>query len=58
LGSLKVPDPSQEPLEITLKVFEKDLQTGEQVEVEPLSRSRLDLICKTQTWQSAFCKKR
>jgi hypothetical protein len=39
LGDLRLPDPQQQPTvqRITLKVFEKDLKTGERVRVRPMS---------------------
>jgi hypothetical protein len=40
LGGLKLPEQLQEPLEFTLNIFEKDLKTGEPVQVETFSRSR------------------
>ena len=44
LGDLKLPDPSQQPQSrrFTLKVFDKDIETGELVRVKPGARQRLE----------------
>jgi hypothetical protein len=44
LGDLRLPDPMQEPQvpRLTLRVFDKDIETGELVRVKPGTRQRLD----------------